>query len=175
MTEYYEKMLKLGLEYQDFVVDKLYEIGIPIISYSSKHYQYTYGENKGGIEIKHDQRLNETGNLFFEIDEKSNAANKQFIKSGIYRDDNTFMYAIGNYSVLYLCMKKSVQRCYEWDLNHDETKRRGKILPSKTNTSHGWVISKDFVEQNIAGKIIRFDEKGRIIPAIGVNTRSTPS
>ena len=52
-----------GDEYEDFVIDELYKIGLPIVNYKSKAYQYAVGENKMGIEIKFDERLKGTGNF----------------------------------------------------------------------------------------------------------------
>ena len=59
MNEYYRQKLEEGEQYQDFVTEKLYEIGIPIISYSSKRYQHIVGENKCGFEIKFDNNTSE--------------------------------------------------------------------------------------------------------------------
>ena len=82
-TEYYKDKLKSGLYYQDFVMEKLYEIGLPLISYSSKEFQVMLGENKAGIEIKNDTKYSTTGNLYIEIAEKSNPSNVDYIPSGI--------------------------------------------------------------------------------------------
>lgn len=99
MTELYKEMLEKGLEYQDFITDMLLsEIGISLSTYSSKKYQYSVGENKQGIEIKFDDRYKETGNLYIEIKEKSNAINANYVDSGIYRSDNTWLYVIGDYT-----------------------------------------------------------------------------
>lgn len=107
MTEYYAKMLEAGLEFQDFVMTKLIEhLGINLTQYSSKKYQFTVGENKQGIEIKFDDKYETTGNLYIEIAEKSNKNNLNFVDSGIYREDNTWLYIIGNYCVLYIFSKK---------------------------------------------------------------------
>ena len=48
-TIYYNKQLEKALEFQDFVADKLYNIGIPLNCYSSKKYQYEKGESRSGI------------------------------------------------------------------------------------------------------------------------------
>jgi len=66
----YQENYEKGLEYQDFIVEILAEkYGLIIPNYSSKKYQYDVGENKQGIEIKFDDRLKETGNLYIEIAE----------------------------------------------------------------------------------------------------------
>lgn len=72
MTEEYKEKFEAGIQYQDWVVEKLYDAGLPIISYSSKKYQNLIGENKAGLEIKFDRNWVKTGNLYIEIAEKSN-------------------------------------------------------------------------------------------------------
>lgn len=106
MTEYYKKKLTEGLYFQDYVVELLYEIGLPIISYSSKEFQQLIGENKAGIEIKYDQKFRNTGNLYIEIAEKSNPNNLNFVPSGIYRNDNTWLYIIGDEKTIFIFSKK---------------------------------------------------------------------
>ena len=102
MNEYYKEKLKQGLHFQDFVVEELYKIGLPIISYSSKEFQTLIGENKAGIEIKNDTNYTKTNNLYIEIAEKSNANNPVYIPSGIYRNDNTWLYLIGDYKKIFV-------------------------------------------------------------------------
>ena len=97
ITEYYKSCLEKGLEYQDFVTDILSnELGISLSNYLSKKYQLK-GENKQGFEIKFDNLYKTTNNIYIEIAEKSNANNEKFVKSGIFRHDNTWFYIIGDY------------------------------------------------------------------------------
>lgn len=113
MTEYYKEKLEQGLEFQDFVTDILFnELFIPLSSYQSKKYQLK-GENKQGIEIKFDDRFNDTGNVYIEIQEKSKADNLNFVDSGIYRNDNTWLYIIGNYKILFIFGKNTLRLMYK--------------------------------------------------------------
>ena len=96
-TTYYNKQLEKALEFQDFVADKLYNIGISLNCYSSRKYQYEKGESRSGIEIKFDDQRKKTGNLYIEYAEKSNPNNKNYVPSGIERKDNTWLYVIGDY------------------------------------------------------------------------------
>jgi hypothetical protein len=107
--EYYREKLEQGLQFEDFVSELLYNEGFPIVSFVSSAYQRKCGENKIGIEIKFDTRFKDTGNLFIETAEKSSPINKFHYPSGIYRKDNTWLYAIGDYSVVYLFSKKYLQ------------------------------------------------------------------
>lgn len=105
MTEYYREKLEEGLEFQDFVIDN---IDIPIIVYASRKYQENNGESKCGIEIKHDMLFRKTGNLYIETAEKSNATNINFVQSGIYRKDNTWLWIIGDYKTVYFLAKEQL-------------------------------------------------------------------
>lgn len=113
MTEYYREMLEVGGEFQDFVIDLLLrELGLAISMYSSRRYQATRGESAQGVEIKFDRKLHETGNLYIEVAEKTRPENPDWVPSGIYRNDNSWLYAIGDYTILYLFSKKWLQRLH---------------------------------------------------------------
>ena len=133
MTEYYKNMLEKGLEYQDYVTEVLIkELGISLSSYSSKSYQQTKGENKQGFEIKFDDRYKETGNIYIEVEEKSDPNNLYFVKSGIYRNDNTWLYLIGNYDEIFIFSKNHLQ------LMH----RAANYRIVETKTSKGFLVPK---------------------------------
>lgn len=92
----YMSDLKAGQEYQDFIARYFaQELGFVISNYASKKYQLQYGESVHGIEIKHDRRFNDTGNLFIET-----ACNPRrratFSPGGIYQGKH-WLYLIGDY------------------------------------------------------------------------------
>jgi len=149
MTSYYKEKLKEGLHFQDFVIEQLYNIGLPIISYSSKEYQHLIGENKAGIEIKRDGKFKETGNIYIEVAEKSNPRYSNFISSGIYRNDNAWLYLIGDESIIYIFSKKHLAVYGE----------RGLFKEVQTPTSRGFLIPIDKAEK-LAIKIIIPDGVG---------------
>ena len=137
MTEYYKEKLQQGLEFQDFVTNILIkELGIALSTYNSKKYQLK-GENKQGIEIKFDNKHKETGNVYIEISEKSNPDNVAFVESGIYRDDNTWLYVIGNYKILYIFSKKFLKKLHE----------TGKCREVAIPTSKGFLLTMDQVKK----------------------------
>lgn len=107
--DYYADMLERAEEFQDYVCGLFYERGLPIVMHTSFSYQTQVGENKAGIEIKLDQRMKETGNVYIETAEKANPENGSYVPSGIYREDNTWLYAIGDYSTVYVLPKKYLQ------------------------------------------------------------------
>lgn len=108
--EYYKECLNRGEEFQDFIaIVLLKEIGIPLSSLSSKKFQYSVGENLQGIEIKFDDKFKNTGNVYIEVKEKSHPDNKNYVNSGIYRSDNTWLYIIGDYSCVYIFGKEHLK------------------------------------------------------------------
>ena len=112
-SEYYKNKLSSGLEYQDFVAEELYKLGLPIFNYSSKKYQIKYGENKLGVEIKHNEMFDSTGNLWIETKEKSNPDNPYYVDAGIYRNDNSWLYITGTRKVIYVFSKKFLRQLLE--------------------------------------------------------------
>ncbi len=111
--EKYSINFQKGLEFQDFVINTCFKAGIIICQYSSKKYQYEVGESNG-YEIKLDNRCTDTNRLSIEIAEKTSASNTTWIRSGIFRQDNTLFYIIGNYNVFFLFAKKHLQNyCLE--------------------------------------------------------------
>ena len=129
ITPEYLECLEAGLSYQDFVIDRLYEVGIPLISYSSKKYQTLIGENKAGIEIKFDRKFRETGNFYIETAEKSNARNIDYVPSGIFRSDNTWLYIIGDYQTIYVFSKEQLKKCKDKYRQVETPTSRGFLIP----------------------------------------------
>ena len=133
MTDNYKLMLEKGLQFQDFITDILIkELGISLSTYSSQKYQNLKGENKQGFEIKFDDKYKDTGNVYIEVAEKSNPLNENFISSGIYRNDNTWLYLIGDYKEIFIFSKKHLKLMYE-------SKKYKEVIIS---TSKGMLIKK---------------------------------
>lgn len=113
--------LEIGLRFQDFIAERLIrEISIPLTYYTSREYQYKVGENAQGVEIKYDARSTgccaimpntATGNVAIEVAEKTNALNDIWVNSGIFRNDNTWLYIVGNYDCAWIFDKKYLRRC----------------------------------------------------------------
>ena len=100
------KSYQSGLEFQDFVVDLLREkLGIVITNYQSQRFQFGVGENKQGIEIKLDRDILGTRNVSIEIAEKAKASNPYYVSSGIYRNDNSWLYIQGNWNIVFIFSK----------------------------------------------------------------------
>jgi hypothetical protein len=118
-----ETVFEEGLQFQDFVVDILLrELGIAVSNYSSRYYQYNFGENKQGIEIKLDRRISRTangeftnpdsGNVSIEVAEKSSSGKDGWTDSGIMRADNSWLYIQGNYDIVFIFGKMFLRQLY---------------------------------------------------------------
>jgi ribosomal protein L37AE/L43A len=145
MNEDYKGKYIEGLEYQDFIAEKFYEIGIPIVSYGSKKYQYTKGENRNGIEIKYDMKFKDSGNLYIEIAEKQNENNENYVTSGIFRNDNSWLYVIGDYEEIFIFGKKHLQAIY----------KQNRYKEVETPTSKGFLLPVKDAKNGIAVHVIR--------------------
>lgn len=99
---YYAGKLEEGLEFQDIVTTALYQRGIIVIGYASRRFQVSNGENMLGAEIKRDGKFRETGRLYFETAEKSHPDKLNYTPSGIYREDNSWLYVIGDEKTIYI-------------------------------------------------------------------------
>jgi len=105
---------QVGLEYQDFVFEQLArQLGMVFTPYTSYSYQKDKGESLQGVEIKLDARMVETKQLSIEVAEKSKEGNYEFIPSGIYCEDNTWLYVQGNYDVIFIFCKKYLRRLHQ--------------------------------------------------------------
>lgn len=103
---YYREKLEEGLVFQDVVTKALYQRGIIVIGYSSRRFQFTEGENMLGAEIKRDGKFRETGNLYIETSEKSDPSYLNYKESGIHRQDNSWLYVIGDEKLIYIFSTK---------------------------------------------------------------------
>lgn len=141
MTEEYKEKLEAGQEYQDWVCDVLLkQCGIFVGQYSSKKYQQEKGESQAGYEIKHDRLMNSTRNVFVEIAEKSNKDNKNFIPSGIYRNDNSWIYVIGDYHEILLFSKHQLRKLIENETLRERHKMQYKEIKAGTSIGYTYPI-----------------------------------
>lgn len=143
-SEGYEEKLTAGLEYQDFVAYQLARRGIVFCNYQSKIWQEKLGENALGLEIKLDRKLSTTGSIYIEIAEKRRATNEDYVISGIYRRDNSFLYAVGDYAELFIWGKRQLLQIHA-DL---DTHKITGFRDIRTKTSVGFTIPVDFARSN---------------------------
>ena len=115
-----------GLEFQDFVCDQLARRHVILQNLSSKKYQYDVGENLQGFEIKLDRRCSDTMRLSIEVAEKSIASMRTWTPSGIFRNDNSWLYIQGNYDLIFVFAKSlllGIHKSGRYELKEEPTLR----------------------------------------------------
>jgi hypothetical protein len=127
-----------GKAFERFVELTLMKIGFNLQIYQTPYEQYNIGESKAGVEIKNDQRMRETHNLYIEYYEKSRKRNKDWVPSGIFRTDNTWLWAIGDEITFYFIAKKDLIKLYY--------KGNFKHVEINAGTSKGYLIPVRYVE-----------------------------
>jgi hypothetical protein len=143
-TDYYKKQLEVGLVFQDFVYEILARHGLMTVGYGSKLFQHRLGENKAGIEIKFDDKLATTGNMWIEVEEKSSPSRPAYVPSGIQR--NSVEYLIGNYDELYRFATTLLRRMWQ--------SGRYQVIENKLKTSRGFLLPRVDAER-FATQILR--------------------
>lgn len=140
--DYYKNKLQEGNNYEKFIGKIMRRIGMPIIPIVTKVGQNYLGENLNGYEIKYDGRMKTTGNVYIETAEKK-SWNKLWVDSGIYRQDNSWLYIIGNTEVIFFFTKVQLQlMCKEVvQYQHsDEELFTKKYSRVETPTSKGFLV-----------------------------------
>ena len=129
---YYKEKLEEGLIFQDVVTRELYQRGIIIVGYSSRRFQNTEGENMIGAEIKRDGNFRKTGNIYLETAEKSHPSNANYVKSGIFRDDNSWLFVIGDERSVYVFSTKYLKLLVAQKKWHEVRKSTsiGTLMPT---------------------------------------------
>lgn len=137
--------LEESAQFQDYVSDLLYDIGIPINLYTSYKYQISKGESRAGVEIKLDKQMKK--NIYIEIAER-HSINEPFVASGIMRKDNTIFYAIGNYEHVRLFSKKQLQilaRSKEFKRVQTDTSM-GVLIPIEYVDKHSGIVLVEWIK-----------------------------
>jgi len=100
--------------------------------------QNSIGESLQGFEVKFDDMLHKTGNLWIEIAEKTNPNNEEYVSSGVFRKDNTWVYIIGDRKELFVFSKKLLKRFAE--------SGKFEIRENNMKTSRGFLLNKNIAE-----------------------------
>jgi hypothetical protein len=139
-SENYLSNLAKGQQFQDYCALRIMErLHIPLVNLQSKEYQFEIGENLQGFEIKYDMNFKNTRNLWIEVAERI-STNKQYVNSGIFREDNSWLYCIGDYEVIYIFPKKHLQlmaRSNKWHIVENRVKTsKGFLMPIRDAEKH---------------------------------------
>jgi hypothetical protein len=160
VNSYYARKLREGQDYEQFVAEKLRAFGWVVGLYKTKQEQRDIGESRMGLEIKFDDMMSSTKNVYFETHEKSDAGNAHFVESGILRADNSILYGIGNRRDFYMFGKFTMQRVREAFIRGmvaDIVKR--DYQERETPTSKGFTL-KRYLADCYAERIFRSNEAG---------------
>ena len=144
---YRANKIESALLYQDFVIDLLFDtVGLVVVQYASRAYQYAKGESRTGVEIKHDEKYQQTRNLWIEVSEKAHPRLGDYAPSGVYRQDNAWLYVIGDYETVFGFPKRLLQALARSD--------RYPLLENGTKTSKGFLLP-DADAQRYAAFVLR--------------------
>jgi len=146
--DYYDQQREESWQYQDFICRELLKEGIVLQNLQSQKWQYK-NENLLGLEIKQDKLSEKTGNLYIETAEKSDPSNAEFVPSGIYRNDGTWLYGIGTYRYFFIFSKKTL-KTVDRQLEGLGFERKYK------ETSNGFLIPKEKAE-SLAERYFEFE------------------
>lgn len=101
------------------------------------------GENRLGIEFKHDQQFRHTGNLYIEVAEKARPRDGDYAPAGVYRSDNTRLWVQGDRDMVWV-FPKSLLRAVVESGHYDQVElatSRGCLLPTTVaDTLALWTI-----------------------------------
>lgn len=161
---YYKVKFEEALFYQDFVCDVLLNVlGLAVTQYASRQYQCAIGESRQGIEIKHDWQYANTGNLFIETGEKSKPRSGPFYPSGIRRDDNSWLYVIGDYDTIFgysISILRLLQDSGKYpSFIIDRGTSEGFLLLGRRNDPEKYATF--ILRPNAAEKILKFNDEFR--------------
>ena len=137
--EYYQKQLEAGQRFQDYIASRLYDEGIVLVNFQSREAQQEDGENKLGLEIKWDDKLAQTGNVWIEVEEKSDPQQPRYVPSGIDRDDGTWLYGIGDYREFFVFSKRTLRKYRQ---HTDPT-----IVENGTKTSRAFLLPRQLATE----------------------------
>ena len=127
---YYDDQLKNGNQFEEHVVKELQKKGITLTLTRTKLEQIEIGETYEGYEIKYDKKYSETHNLWIETEERTDIT-KEWVQSGINRNDNTIFYVIGDYSRIFVFNKATLKILSE----------KYEIQENNMKTSKGFLLS----------------------------------
>ena len=122
----HNKTVEVGNAFEDYVCDRLAEMGLILRTYKSRDFQYDTGENKIGWEIKRDPHT-KYGHLSIEVAEKSRAdLSRPWVKSGILRNDNSWLYIHGDEETFWVLFKPALMRFF-YETRPEVTEKFGTL------------------------------------------------
>ena len=147
-----------GEEYQDFLTQYMIRNhGIPLNLYSSKKYQFEYGEGASGIEVKFDAMSEKYGNWYIETEHKTSPEQPDWRPGGVMRNDNAWLYLIGNSEQAMLMSKRQLRLVIQH--KSDEYKLTHGIKFKEIATSRGYAFPISYCKGFLCLKHFVFDKR----------------
>lgn len=138
--DYMIQKLERGAIMETFVDREFLRYGIDIGFFYHPAGQNA-GENRLGIEIKHDEKSVITGNYYIEFAER-HRTDKEFVPSGIFKNDNSRYWLIGTPDDYCIVEKRVLQQIY-YSMNQEQPDwQNGKKFVGN-DRSLGFIIKKD--------------------------------
>ena len=112
----HDDLRRIGEAFELYVAQQLRPHGFVLDRCTSYRDQLRIGENLLGLEIKFDRKVRETGNLYIETEERHPKSPSTHMRaSGIFRDDQSWLYGIGDHDRFYIFSKRHLRSLF-WDL-----------------------------------------------------------
>ena len=134
--ENYQKLLKESQEFVNYWLGIIQRrMCLKLTPVDSENLQKAVlCDTQEGFEFKYDRKFKETGNFWIEIEEKRDPSQEKYVLSGILREDNAWMYCIGNYDELFFLPKRTLISLYN--------SGKVKTMDNNEKTSRGFLINK---------------------------------
>lgn len=136
---YYIRNLMDSHRFEVYAESVFLSYGLDIGLFYGRNEQYEMGETRVGIEIKCDKKSVETGNYYFEYQERLNTG-LDWTNSGILKNDNTRYYfygVVGSYSIF---PRNVIWDYYRRLVLEGERIRGCSIKEIRRGTSRGFVV-----------------------------------
>lgn len=147
-TDYYIEQLNKSHRFEVYVDYLFRQSGYDIGLFYGKNQQYRQGETAAGIEIKCDMKLQETGNVYIEYQERI-TKDGEWVDSGILKKDETRYFLIGTVEKFYILPRTKLQSYYNRLVKYGEKLSGMRLVEEKEHqTSKRFIMSKRRAEQD---------------------------
>lgn len=141
-TQYFRDKMEKAHEFEVYIENLFRENGI-LMGYFSGDEQYI-GETKIGVEIKNDEMMLETGNIYIEYQERMKNC-REWQNSGILKNDNTLFWIIGAKGKYYIIEKSKLIDIYQKLASGAQVPGCMFRAERAHGTSKGFIIKKEVI------------------------------
>lgn len=134
----FDYCMQIGHAFELWVEKECSKYGVDLgMYYDDRQFE---GENELGLEIKHDSKLAETGNVYIEY-LALNKDETKYIKGGILKQDNSKYWLIGTEDEYYIFYKADLLKLYNNVMNDSYLADWG-YQTAERRTSKGIIVSR---------------------------------